>query len=190
MKPSSLNREEWMEKLVAIDTSLVSQGATAQLLIIGSAIGILAGQPGRTSGDLDVWKPKSRYQFQALKRAVEQAGLAFDPKSTLEPDQPYLQFIEPGIAELGSFDEAETLEQFQALRLERPPIANVVAAKLIRCDPRDLEDIAFLMARYRPASEDIAKAIQSMPKAAREQAAENMVYLRTLSGNQSEDSCP
>jgi len=55
----------------------------------------------------------------------------FDPKSTLEPDTPYIQLVEPGIAETGKFENTETLEQFGALQLERPPIANLIAAKLV-----------------------------------------------------------
>ena len=182
MSQSSLDRAEWLEKLTAIDQSLVHQGASARLMIIGSAIGILAGQPDRTSIDLDVWKPTSRYQLPALKQAAEEAGLLFDPKSTLEPDTPYLQLVEAGVAEIGSFAAPEILEQFQALTLERPPTANLVAAKLIRAEEKDLQDIAFLIQKYRPSHEDIQNAINSMPKAARAQARENMVYLSTMNG--------
>lgn len=180
MSQSSLDRTEWLEKLMAIDESLVHQGVSARLMIVGSAVGILAGQPERTSIDLDVWKPKSRYQLQALKRAVEEAGLLFDPKSTLEPDTPYVQFVEPGLAEIGTFEKPEVLEQFQALTLERPPIANLIAAKLIRAEEKDLQDIAFLMQKYRPSQENIENAINSMPRRAHERANENMVYLSAM----------
>lgn len=184
MEQLGLNKDEWLEKLMLVDQSLQLQGATAQLTLVGSAAGIFAGQPGRTSIDLDVWKPKSRYQFQALKKAVEDAGLLFDPKSTLEPDTPYIQLVEPGIAETGKFETTETLEQFNALRLERPPIANLIAAKLVRAEPRDLEDIAFLMSRYHPAREDIERTVNTMPRQAREKAKENLVYLSTMGGNE------
>src|SRR5882724_5270908 len=116
MKEQGLGRDEWLQRLTLVDQSLRRQGATAQLMLVGSAAGILAGQPGRTSIDLDVWKPKSHYQFQPLKKAVEEAGLLFDPKSALEPDTPYVQLVEPGIAETGEFESTETLEQFGALR--------------------------------------------------------------------------
>ena len=184
MEQHGLSRDEWLEKLTLIDQSLQRQGATAHLTLVGSAAGILAGQPGRTSIDLDVWKPKSRYQFQALKKAVEEAGLLFDPKSTLEPDTPYIQVVEPGIAETGKFETTETLEQFNALRLERPPVANLIAAKLVRAEPRDLEDIAFLLSRYRPVRQDIEQAVNTMPRQAREKATENLVYLSTMGGNE------
>ena len=186
MEQQGLGRDEWLEKLTLVDQSLQRQGATAQLTLVGSAAGIFAGQPGRTSIALDVWKPKSRYQFQALKKAVEEAGLLSDPKSTLEPDTPYIQLVEPGIAETGKFENTETLEQFGALQLERPPIANLIAAKLVRAEPRDLEDIAFLMSRYRPVRQDTEQAVNTLPRQAREKATENLVYLNTMGGNEIE----
>jgi len=184
MEQHGLSRDEWLERLTLVDQSLQRQGATVQLTLVGSAAGIFAGQPGRTSIDLDVWKPNSRYQFPALKKAVEDAGLLFDPKSTLEPETPYIQLVEPGIAETGKFETTETLEQFNALRLERPPIANLVAAKLVRAEPRDLEDIAFLLSKYHPARQDIEQAVNTMPRQAREKATGNLVYLSTMGGNE------
>src|SRR6266498_5967805 len=117
MEQPGLNRDEWLEKLTMIDQSLQRQGAKARLTLVESAPGILAGQPGRTSIDLDVWKPTSEYAFQALKKAVEESGLLFNPTSTLEPDKPYVQLVEPGIAQTGSFESLENVEQFGALRL-------------------------------------------------------------------------
>jgi hypothetical protein len=181
MEQHGLNRSEWLEKLALIDQGLEQQGATARLTLVGSAAGILAGQPARTSIDLDVWKPTSRYQHRSLKKAVEQAGLAFDPKSLIEPNEPYVQMMDAGLAQMGKFERAETLESFKALQLERPPIANLIAAKLIRAEAKDLEDIAFLLATYLPPREAIKRAVKSMPRPARETAGENLVYLDTLS---------
>jgi hypothetical protein len=184
MEQQGLNRDEWLEKLARMDQSLKEQGASARLTLVGSAAGIFAGQPSRTSIDLDVWKPKSRYQFQTLKKAVEEAGLLFDPKQTLEPEKPYLQLVEPGLAQMGEFDATETLEQFGALRLERPPIANLVAAKLVRAEPKDLEDIAFLLSKYCPSRQEIERAIATMPRPARAKATENLVYLNAMGGKE------
>ena len=180
MPEPGLNRGEWLEKLMRISQNLQRQGASAQLTLVGSVTGILAGQPARTSMDLDVWKPQSHYQYQELKKAVEAAGLLFDPKTTLEPDTPYLQLLEPGIVQTGNFDHTETIEQFGALRLERPPMANLIAAKLVRADPKDLEDIAFLLSRYQPARQEVEQAIQTMPSPARQTATENLVYLDVM----------
>lgn len=186
MEEHGLDRAEWLEKLALIDRSLQEQSAAAELTLVGSAAGILAGQPARTSLDLGVWKPRSRYQLQALKKAVEAAGLLFDPKSTLEPDTPYIQLIEPGLAQTGSFQETETLEQFGALRLERPPIPNLIASKLVRADPRDLEDIAFLLSHYQPSRQAIEQAVNTMPRAACEKASGNLVYLDVMGTDKAE----
>src|SRR5258708_6313749 len=183
MEKEGLNREEWLEKLARVDQGLQRQQATARLTLVGSAAGILAGQPARTSIDLDVWKPKSRYQHQALKQAVEEAGLLFDPKSTLEPDKPYIQLLDPGIVQTGRFTKTESLEQFKALRLERPPIANLIAAKLLRAEPRDLEAMAFLLAASQPSRKDIERAVKTMPRPALQKATENLVYLDALDAN-------
>lgn len=185
MEKYGLGRDEWLEKLAIIDRSLQKQDATAHLTLVGSAAGIFAGQPARTSMDLDVWKPKSVYQIGSLRKAVEDAGLLFDPKSVLDPEKPYIQLMEPGLAQTGSFDHCEPLEQFAALHVERPPIANLIAAKLIRAEAKDLEDIAFLLSSYQPSRNDIRRAIKTMPPRAREKATENLIYLDVLGRKQS-----
>ena len=169
-----------MEKLEKIDQGLRRQNANARLTLVGSAIGILAGQPSRTSMDLDIWRPRSQYQVQELRKAVEEAGILFDPKTTLEPDTPYVRMVDPGIVQTGKFLETETLEQFGALRLERPPIANLIAAKLLRAEPKDVDDIAFLQSFFQPLREDVEQAIKTMPAQARRKASENLVYLDVI----------
>ena len=180
MEQHGLDRNEWMKRLEQIDRSLRRQNAQAELTLVGSAASIFAGQPARSSMDLDVWRPRSRYERRALRKAVEEAGLLFDPKTTLEPDTPYVQMVDAGLVQMGKFQETETLEQFGALRLERPPIANLIAAKLLRAEPQDLEDIAFLQSCFQPARAEVEQAVKTMPARARKQASENLVYLDVL----------
>ena len=182
-RPPGLNRDEWLAKLALISTNLGKQNAKANLVLIGGATGIFAGQPARTSIDIDVWKPRSTYQYAQLKQAVEDAGLLFDPKGVLEPDKPYVQMIEPGLCQTGKFEKTEPLENFGALTTERPPIANLIAGKLVRGEPRDIEDIAYLMATFRPDRASIEKAVKSMPFEAMDKARENLVYLDVISAN-------
>jgi hypothetical protein len=85
---------------------------------------------------------------------------------------------------VGKFKKTESLEHFRALRLERPPIANLIAAKLIRAEPKDLEDIAFLLSYYQPSRKDVEQAVKTMPSTARHKASENLVYLDAM-GNHS-----
>jgi hypothetical protein len=59
-----------------------------------------------------------------------------------------------------------------------------VAAKLIRAEGKDLEDIVYLISAWRPDRQEIERAIKSMPREARQKAAENLVYLDALAGNQ------
>ena len=186
MEPEGLNKEQWLEKLTLIDQSLQRQGGSAQLTLVGSAAGILTGQPGSTvpSIDLDVWKP-----WLALSISNSQESGGIGRPSLRSQDRGGLigltfNWSSEGLTQLGKFESTECLEQFHALRLERPPMANLVAAKLVRAAPKDLADIAYLLSVHRPARQDIEQAIASMPREARGKAAENLVYLDAMSGNQ------
>src|SRR5437764_15360986 len=102
--PSALNGEEWLAILERLATALSQSGPPLQLCLIGSAACLLGGMDGRASRDLAIWKPSSDYDRVELKAAAEKAGLLFDPKSSLDPEIPYLQLVEPGLTQLGPFD--------------------------------------------------------------------------------------
>ena len=165
-----------MAVLERLAGALKSEGPPLRLCLIGSAACLLGGMEGRTSADLDVWKPASDYDRLELKAAAEKAGLLFDPKTTLEPDTPYLQLVEPGLTQLGPF-EPVLAERFGRLHLYRPPVENLVAAKLIRAEPKDLGDIRFLVSRHRPDLRRIRQIVDGFEPQARERATENLVYL-------------
>ena len=165
-----------LERLAA---ALPPGGAPVRLCLIGSAACLFEGMDGRTSLDLDIWKPASDYDRMELKAATEKAGLLFDPKSTLEPETPYLQLVEPGLTQLGPF-EPVLLERLGRLHLYRPPVENLVAAKLIRAEPKDLGDIRFLVSRHRPDSQRVGQIVAEFERPAREKATENLVYLQVL----------
>jgi hypothetical protein len=59
-------------------------------------------------------------------------------------------------------------------------VENLIAAKLIRAEPKDLGDIQFLASRYRPDLRRVRKIIQQFSLQARERAVENLVYLEVL----------
>ena len=79
--PTGLNGEEWMAVLERLAAALQHEGPPLRLCLIGSAACLLGGMEGRTSGDLDIWKPDSDYDRLELKAAAEKAGLLFDPKT-------------------------------------------------------------------------------------------------------------
>ena len=175
---AGLNREQWHEKLARIGEELSRRGATASLTVMGSAPGILAGQPSRTSMDLDVWRPASDFDRTTFKAAVEATGLLYDPKG-YEPAAPYIQMVEPGIVQLGRF-EPQLVEHYGGLTISKAPAANLIASKLLRASEVDLYDIAWMVGAYQPDLLDIGRAIQSFPREPRERATENMVYLQAL----------
>lgn len=156
--------------------ALGTEGPPIQICLIGSAACILGGMAGRTSQDLDVWEPASDYDMPELKRAVEKANLEFNPTSLLEPTLPYIQIVEPGLTQLGTFTPVR-LMRLGRLHLLKPPIENLIASKLIRCAEKDIADIRYLISQYVPALDQLPAIIATFPPSAQEQARENLVYL-------------
>jgi hypothetical protein len=174
-----LDGEAWSAVLADLAQALGKEGEPLQLCLIGSAACLFGGMDGRMSADLNIWKPASDYDRRELQVAAEKAGLLFDPKQALEPDRPYLQLVEPGLTQLGEF-EPVFIERIGRLQLYRPPVENLVAAKLIRAEPKDLGDIQFLVSRHRPDLRRVRDIIAKFNQAARERATENLVYLDVL----------
>jgi hypothetical protein len=174
-----LDGEGWSAVLADVAQALGQDGPPLRLCLIGSAACLFGGMEGRTSNDLDIWKPASDYDRRELQAAAVQAGLLFDPKQTLEPDRPYLQLVEPGLTQLGEF-EPVFIERIGRLHLFRPPVENLIAAKLIRAEPKDLDDITFLVSRHRPDLNRVREIVARFNPQARARATENLVYLEVL----------
>ena len=178
MNPT-LNAEEWMRILEKVAAALPPQGPPVKLCLIGSAACLFGGMDGRTSADLDVWRPHSDYDRAELRIAAEVAGILFDPKATLDPEKPYLQIVEPGLTQLGAF-EPVPVDRIGRLEICRPPVENLIAAKLIRADPKDISDIRFLISLHRPDAARIRALVAAFPPGSRARAEENLVYLEVL----------
>lgn len=174
-----LDGEAWSAVLAELANALGKDGSPVRLCLIGSAACLLGGMAGRTSADLDIWKPASDFDRRELQVATIKAGLLFDPKQTLDPDRPYLQLVEPGLTQLGEF-EPVFIERIGRLQLYRPPVENLIAAKLIRAEPKDLGDIQFLVSRHRPNLQTVRNLIATFHQPGRERATENLVYLNVL----------
>jgi len=95
----------------------------------------------------------------------------------LEPDTPYVQIIEEGIVQVGDFAKTTTMMEEGKLTVLRPPMENIVASKLLRASPKDLEDIAFILSRHPIQPTQVQAIINGFPNRQRETASENMVYL-------------
>ncbi len=153
-------------------------GKPTTICLIGSAPGILCGQPDRQSSDIDIWRPSSVYDETDLRRACRELALLYDPKGELEPDAIYLQIVQPGIVKLPQNFQAEILGRYGALTLAMPAPALLSAAKLVRGEARDIEDIAWWIKERALKLQDIRVAIGSLPDPSQRAAAhENMVIV-------------
>lgn len=149
------------------------------LCLIGSAAGLLSGQPKRMTIDIDVWSEASTYDSRDLGEACEKAGLLFDPTSPEEPDRPYLQIVRRGIVQLPKSFEATAVDRFDQLAVTSPPPALLVALKLARGEDRDIEDAVWWTAARELRLEDVACAVESLPSSRqRTTARENLVIVQ------------
>ncbi|MCX7413573.1 MAG: hypothetical protein NTW36_09090 [Planctomycetia bacterium] len=177
MNAAGLDRDQWLSAIEKIATALGPTGRPIRLCLIGSVACVFGGMAARVSRDLDVWKPASDYDLGELKRAVEEAGLLFDPKTTLDPLKPYVQLVEPGPTQVGIF-EPLLVERIGRLELYRPPIEHLIASKLVRGDARDIEDVLFLAGKHHPDPEAVRAVAETFASPAKRQVLENLVYLK------------
>jgi hypothetical protein len=70
--------------------------------------------------------------------------------------------------------------RFGRLRVCLPPWANWIAAKLVRGDPRDVEDAIYVAGNRQVTAEQGKACASEFPEPARQQVLENVVYLRIL----------
>lgn len=168
-----------MRALESISIALGKDGSPVTLCLIGSAACVFAGMELRTTEDLDIWQPSSDFDLLELKRSAEAAGLIFNPTEFLEPDRAYLQIVEPGIVQVGSF-EPVAMFRMGRLFITRPPAEYIIASKLTRADAKDIADINFLHKHYRAELAIVKAIVSGYPAAMRETAEENLVYLEIL----------
>lgn len=71
-----LDGEAWSAVLTDLSHALGKEGSPVRLCLIGSAACLFGGMQGRTSADLDIWKPASDYDRAELKLAAEKAVIA------------------------------------------------------------------------------------------------------------------
>lgn len=181
-RKGTLNAREWEEVLGLVAQHLQHK---THLTIIGSTVGILNGHQSRTTIDIDVWAEKSQFAINDLKQACYKAGVLFNPKGETE-DIPYIQLVSSGIVQVGEYDKGAPLAVYCSdlhpdnLTLERPPIENLIASKLLRASPKDLEDIKFLIGSFDPDPKKVHAAIETFPQPQRSIAEENEIYLEVL----------
>ncbi len=148
------------------------------ICVIGSSPGIASGQPDRQSLDIDVWRPRSAYDETEFRRACQELGLQFDPRSELDPAAIYVQIVQPGIVKLPPDFKVEVLGQYGNLTVTMPEPALLSAAKLVRGEPRDIEDVAWWVKERALDLDEIRAAVGSLPdRSQRDAAQENIVLI-------------
>lgn len=168
---NGLNRDQWIEKLGTLGDHLND----ANITVIGSWPVIEDGMPGRTSMDLNVWMPASRFDVDLFREACVSAGLDLDPTS--EASRPCVRLMYPGDAHVPPHETFLT-HNYGGLRLLVPPPAVLIASKLVRTSDKDFHDMVFLQHKFRVATEDIVEAVNAIgDKAAREAAMGNLGFL-------------
>jgi hypothetical protein len=173
------------DRLVRIFVDLGRRLSTpATICAIGSTPGIVLGQPGRQSRDIDVWHPQSQYDETQFRRACEELGLLYDPRSELDPDAIYVQIVRPGLVRLPQDFRVEIVGQYGALTVAMPEPALLSAAKLARGDPRDIEDVAWWAKERALNLDDIRAAIGSLPEPFQREAAGENILLVELFGTE------
>ena len=166
----------------AVQAALMRVGEHLQkptrLVLIGSSVGMWYGQAGRMTEDVDVWSPKSRVDLADIAQACKKAGIYFDPKGYDVPrDSLYLQMVTPGVVHVGKWKAEESMFRCGNLEVVHPPAENIIASKLVRAEPYDLDDIVYLMSRLDVSMGLVRDAVSTLAGSARERAEENMVYL-------------
>lgn len=181
-----ITRQELRLIVERIDGGL---GEEQTICLIGSAATILMGQQNRNTEDIDVWQRASRFQDRILRKAVEDAGLLFDPKDD-EPGLPYIQVIHPGIVQVPGYNpetglwlgdrKAETVWQGEMLTVTIPPAEAIIASKMIRFEDRDITDSIWLMAARAVDAKAVIRAIRQLPPEKREDAEANFDILKYM----------
>ncbi|MCF6258171.1 MAG: hypothetical protein L3K25_18045 [Gammaproteobacteria bacterium] len=157
--------------------------APTTLCVFGSSPAIFCGQQSRQIQGIDIWHASSAYDGGSLSEACSKVGVLYDPKGEIDPDRVYFQIVRPGIVALPAKFETESLAQFGNLKLVMPAPAVLTAAKLVRANDNDINDIVWWMRHRNLKEHQIEQAIKHFPdNSQRETAKENIVFVQLVSG--------
>lgn len=150
------------EYFVRLDR-LVKPG-TVLYVIGGSAIALL-GAKIRTTADVDVALPYSRFNLSEFSEASAAAGLPVNPSFGYQGA--YLELVKPLMLTLPAPKSEESLQELFVgtnLVVRTGSGADLVASKLYRYSDQDQEDIQFLMLRGGVTMADVAEAVERLPE--------------------------
>jgi hypothetical protein len=158
------------------------------LCIIGSSAAILMGQQERRTEYVDVWRQASAFDLDVFVKAVEGAGLLWEPKDEF-PKGEFLQLVNPGVVQVPGWDpltrmwfgkKQDPLWKGKLLTVTSPPPESIMASKLLKFNERDLQDCIWMLENLNVSDDDVATALRWLPPDRMSHAEENWLYLKSL----------
>lgn len=164
-----MEKHELQETLQKMDLHL--QNPT-RLHIRGGAACMLHGEAYRVTIDIDTIPQESEFDPEDLAQACKKAGILLDPTSfeDLESGMPYLQLLPEETLVLPKPRPGKELTPWKGekLRVTTPEAADLLVSKLKRCDAIDIQDIAFLILKFKIKREEVVESFKRLPKFWRE----------------------
>jgi hypothetical protein len=102
----------------------------------------------------------------------------YSTRGETDPNAIYIQIIRPGIVRLPAEFQTEILGRYGALTVAMPKLALLLAAKLVRGEQRDIEDVVWWTSERTLDLDEVRAAVATLPdRAQREAATENIVLV-------------
>ena len=146
---STLAAPDLQQVFERMDQALGEQNVHLELILIGSAILITEGLPGRATCDIDVWRSGRAAEQKWLPLLAQATGLPIDPAPTQDVG-PHLfwvgnEFIGyPPYAEWA--DDTVVFWQGKHLTLHKPPVSIILGSKIAASRDKDAQDIDWILA--------------------------------------------
>ena len=176
--PSLLERSDLLAIFGQMDQFLAGKNSHHTFTIIGSAVLITAGMPGRATGDVDVWETEEADR-RLLQDMAKSCGIAFSEGST--DQSPRLSWV--GNEFIGLPDQIhwnDDVVSFWAgthLTLVRPPTGVLLGSKLVAFRAKDVADINWLVDNDPKWKEGLDKYTPLFSPEHQREIARNLVFV-------------
>lgn len=163
---SEINEKTVLDYLTSLD-GLVKPGT--ELFMIGGSAVVLLGANIRTTADVDIALPYSKFDMAGFAEASAQAGLPVNPSFGYQGA--YVELVKPLMLTLPrpkNDGSEQILFRGANLVVKTGSGAELVASKLYRYSEQDQEDIRFLMSRGNVTMSAVREAVLRLPERFRE----------------------
>ena len=129
-----LDGEAWSAVLADLAQALDKEGTPLRLCLIGSAACLFGGMEGRTSADLDIGSPRVITTGASCRRRRKNPACSLIPNKRSNPTVRICNWSSRDSRNSARLSLC-SLSASGNCHLYRPPVENLVAAKLIRAEP-------------------------------------------------------